>query len=212
MDEIKAYYTLIQQAFQFLAPVYNLMTLPLIRVKSQVVDFANPNNGSTVLDVATGTGQQAFAFADRGCSVTGVDITPSMLDIARKYNSKNRVRFQRGDAAHLQFEDNSFDFTCISFALHDMPSWIRERVVGEMVRVTKYEGIIIIVDYDLPTNKFRKALLYRLITLYEGEYYNQFINSDLESLLRETGVRISAKHSVLFGAARILKGSKMVSS
>ena len=208
MVEEKDYYVLTKKAFDFLAPFYNLMTLPLARVRNQVVDFANAGKGSTVLDVATGTGQQAFAFAKRGYDVIGVDLTESMLGIGRKHNKGGLVKFEAADATRLQFEENRFDVSCVSFALHDMPTRIREKVLQEMVRVTKPGGIIGIVDYDLPRNKIGRALIYRLITLYEGEYYKQFIVSDLNSLLRKTNVEVIERVSVLFGAGRIVKGIK----
>ena len=208
MAEEKEYYALTKKAFDFLAPFYDLMTLPLIRVRSQVADFANAHKGSTVLDVATGTGQQAFAFAKRGYDVIGVDLTESMLEIARKDNKRGFVKFETADATHLRFEENSFDVSCISFALHDMPPNVREKVLQEMMRVTRPNGVIVIVDYDLPRNKIGKALIYRLITLYEGEYYKEFIVSGLDSLLRRTGIEITERISVLFGAGRILKGLK----
>jgi len=208
MDEVKKYYTLTKRAFDVLAPVYNLMTLPLVKVRDQVVDIVNRTAGSIVLDVATGTGQQAFAFAKRGYSVIGVDITESMLEIAQKHNKDNLVNFQIGDATHLEFEDSTFDVTCISFALHDMPLLIRQKVLQEMVRVTKPDGVIVVVEYGLPNNKIGRALMYRLITLYESEYYKQFISLDLETLLSTTGIQIRSKHSVLLGGVRILTGVK----
>ena len=208
MAEEKEYYELTKKAFDFLAPFYNIMTLPLVRVRNQVVDIAKAGKGSTVLDAATGTGQQAFTFAKRGYDVIGVDLTESMLKIARKNNWGGFVKFETADAAHLRFEEDSFDVSCISFALHDMPPNVREKVLQEMVRVTRPNGVIVIVDYDLPHNKIGRALIYPLITLYEGKYYKQFIVSDLDSLLRKTGVEGIESVSVLFGAGRILKGIK----
>ena len=133
MAEEKEYYELTKKAFDFLAPFYNIMTLPLVRVRNQVVDIAKAGKGSTVLDAATGTGQQAFAFAKRGYDVIGVDLTESMLKIARKNNWGGFVKFETADAAHLRFEEDSFDVSCISFALHDMPPNVREKVLQEMV-------------------------------------------------------------------------------
>jgi len=207
--EEKEYYSLTKKAFDILAPFYNLMTLPLVRVREQVVDFANAGKGSKILDVATGTGQQALAFAKRGYDVIGVDLTESMLQIARKHNKAGLVKFEAADATHLRFDDNSFDVTCVSFALHDMPLPIREKVLQEMLRVTKRDGAIMIVDYALPHNKIGRCLVYRLVTLYEGEYYKKFIASDLETLLWKTGIEIKEKFSVLLGAGRVLKGVKI---
>jgi ubiquinone/menaquinone biosynthesis C-methylase UbiE len=97
----------------------------------------------------------------------------------------------------------------MSFALHDMPVTIREKVLMEMVRLTRPEGIIVIVDYALPKNKVGRFLIYRLVSLYEGEYYRTFIGSDLEALLRRTGIDIQEEMPLLLGAGRILKGARI---
>jgi phosphatidylethanolamine/phosphatidyl-N-methylethanolamine N-methyltransferase len=138
-----------------------------------------------------------------------VDINESMLAIAKRHNKSNAVIFQAGDASRLQFDDNAFDITCISFALHDMPWPIQQRVIQQMRRVTKPNGAVIIVDYDLPDNKLGRAFMYRLIALYESEYYRQFIASDLDTLLKKTGVQIVERRSVLCREVRILKGMKL---
>jgi len=209
MDEEKEYYALVKKAFDILAPFYNVVTLPIAGVRSKVVDFTGAKNGSIILDVATGTGQQAFAFAKRGYDVVAVDLTESMIEIARKNNKNGLVKFEVADATHLRFEDNSFDVSCVSFALHDMPLTIRKRVLKEMVRVTKSNGTLVIVDYALPENKVGRFLIYGLVSLYEGEYYRKFIASDLEVLLGETGIEIKEHLPVLLGAGRILKGMKI---
>lgn len=212
MNEVVEYYALVKKAFDMLAPYYDGLTLPIAGVRKKVVDITNAKNGSTILDVATGTGKQAFAFAKRGYDVTGVDLTESMLEIARKTNKNGRVKFEIGDATRLRFKDNIFDVSCVSLALHDMPSTIRERVLKEMVRVTKAHGTIIIVDYALPNNRYKSFLVYHLVCLYEAEYYSQFVASDLKKILRECGIDVKKEQSVFFGAGRIWKGVKADSS
>jgi len=89
---------------------------------------------------------------------------------------------------------------------HDMPLTIREKVLMEMVRVTKPEGMIIIVDYSLPENRIGRFLVYHFVKIYEKEYYSKFIKSDLEALLGKSGIKIKEKLRVLLGAGRILIG------
>lgn len=209
MDEEAKYYMLVKKAFDILAPFYDVVALPIAGVRDKVVEFTNAKNGSKILDVATGTGKQAFTFAKKGYNVIGVDLTKSMLRIAMKNNHNGLVKFEVADAINLRLEESSFDVSCVSFALHDMPLTIRGKVLKEMVRVTKSNGMIIIVDYALPVNKIGKFLIYRLVRLYEGEYYSKFITSDLEALLRETGIEIKEELHVLLGAGRILKGTKV---
>jgi demethylmenaquinone methyltransferase/2-methoxy-6-polyprenyl-1,4-benzoquinol methylase len=209
IDEEKEYYSLIKRIFALWAPFYDAFVIPISRVRGKVVDFTNPRNGSKILDVATGTGKQAFAFAKRGYEVIGIDLSEAMLNVANKKNKYGNAKFEVADATNLPFGDNSFDVSCVSFGLHDMPLFIREKALKEMVRVTKPEGRIIIVDYALPKSKISRFLIYHFINLYEGKYYSNFIKSDLEPLLRKTGIEIKEELPVLLGAGKILKGIKI---
>lgn len=209
VDEEKEYYSLIKKVFDILAPFYDIVTIPISGVRDKVMNFTNAKNGSKILDVATGTGKQAFAFAKKGCDVIGIDLSEAMLKVANKKNKYGNMKFEVADATNLPFKDNSFDVSSVSFALHDMPLTIREKALKEMVRVTKTKGIIVIVDYALPKNKISRFLIYHFVRLYEGQYYSKFIKSNLDSLLRKTRIEIKEELPVLFGAGKILKGIKI---
>ena len=140
MDEEKEYYLLVKKVFRILAPIYDIGTIPISGVRDKTVDFTDAGKGSKILDVATGTGKQALAFAERGYDVTGIDLSEAMLKVASKKNKYEKAKFALADATNLPFKDSSFDVSCISFALHDMPLSIREKALKEMVRVTKPEG------------------------------------------------------------------------
>ncbi len=58
-------------------------------VLDRVVELARPNRNATALDVATGTGHTAFALAPHVSRVTAVDITPEMLEEARRLQPTN---------------------------------------------------------------------------------------------------------------------------
>ncbi len=207
MDE--EYYSYIKKWFSRWAPIYDVVAIPFSRVRDKVVDFTKARNGSKILDVATGTGKQAFAFAKQGYDVIGIDFSEDMLKIARKKNKYKNVRFEVADAATIPFEDKYFDVACLSFALHEMPSNIREKVLLEMGRVTKPKGIIMIVDYALPRNRIGKYLIYHLVKLYESKYYPEFIKSDIKALIRKSGIELENELPVLFGAVTILKGIRI---
>jgi len=205
MDEEKEYYSLVKRVFDILAPYYDILVSPLSRLRDRVVDFADVQNGSIILDVATGTGSQAFAFAKRGYHVIGIDLTEAMLKVADRKNKYGNVDFLAADATNLPFRNHSVDVSCVSFALHDMPLTIREKVLKEMVRITKPPGKIVIVDYALPRNKIGRFVIYNLVKLYEGKYYIEFIQSDLEGLLKRSGIEIIEALPGLLGAGRIIK-------
>jgi demethylmenaquinone methyltransferase/2-methoxy-6-polyprenyl-1,4-benzoquinol methylase len=160
---------------------------------------------SRVLDVATGTGEQAFAFAQRGHEVVGIDLSEDMLRVAREHNKYSRVTFDVGDAAHMPYEDDQFDVSCVSFALHDMPRSIGESVVKEMARVTKANGIIIIVDYAVPAKNLLYSLFLRIARLGETKYFPEFVQSGLTEVLKTAGIRIIVEVPILAGIGRISK-------
>lgn len=205
-DEKEEYYSLVKDVFKILAPFYDTLTAPISRKRDKVVDFTGARNGARILDIGTGTGKQAFAFAKRGYDVTGIDLSEDMLKVANKKNKYENVGFLVADASNLPFKDSSFDVSSVSFALHDMLLSIREKALREMVRVTRREGLIVIVDYALPENSVSRFLIYHFVKLYEGKYYIEFIKSEFEALLVESGIKITEKLPVLFGAGRMLKG------
>jgi len=205
-DAERDYNELVQRAFRAIAPIYDLMTIPIRRLRDEAVDFARPEAGSTVLDVATGTGDQALAFARRGFHVTAIDLTDAMLERAVRKQGSEKVRFELGDATCLRFPTHAFDVVSVSFALHDMPPTIRERVLREMTRVARPGGTILVVDYGLPRNRLGRFLVYRLVNLYEGETYLEFIRSDLNSLLARVGIFLTGERIAVLGAARVWKG------
>ena len=205
--EEKRYYSFMKM-FDRLAPFYDFFTLPILGVRDKAASFADAKKGSRILDVCTGTGKQAFAFAKKGYDVTGIDMSEGMLGIAKKKNRYRNLKFQAADVTKLPFEDSSFDVCCVSFALHDMILSIREKVLKEMVRVTKPGRIIIIVDYALPRNRVWGFLVYHFVRLWE-KYYPEFIRSDLDALLKKSGIGIEKEISVMLGGGRIIKGVKI---
>jgi ubiquinone/menaquinone biosynthesis C-methylase UbiE len=164
--------------------------------------------GATVLDVATGTGAQALAFADSASKVVGIDLSDAMLRMARRKNPPPNVSFQQGDATALPFANGSFDVACVSFALHEMPSSVRERVLREMARVTRPGGSIIVVDYGLPTTQFVRSVVFQTVKLYEGDHYANFMRSDLDAQLRRAGIEPETHRTALRALARIVIGRR----
>jgi len=209
-DEEKEYYSLIKKTARILAPLYDTVTAgdKVVRLREKVVDFTNARSGSRILDVGTGSGKQAFAFGKKDYDAMGIHLSEDMLKVADKKNKYECVKFVVADATNLPFEDDSFDVSCVSFALHDMLLTIREKALKEMARVTKTKGMIVIVDYALPKNKISRFLIYHSVKLWEA-YYPEFIKSDLKALLRKSGIEIKEEVPVLIGAGRILKGIRM---
>ena len=207
-DEERAYYSLSRRVYAVFAHVYDAVVFPFRMLRREAASMVDLPPGGRLLDVATGTGQQAFAFAEKAREVVGIDLSEAMLRVARRKNRFPNVSFQQADAAELPFEKDSFDASCVSFALHEMPSSVRERVVREMARVTKPGGSITVVDYGLPKSQIASTLVFHIIKLYEYHYYADFVKSDWRALLESAGVEVSDEHPALRGMARIMTGRR----
>jgi ubiquinone/menaquinone biosynthesis C-methylase UbiE len=93
----------------------------------------------SILDVGTGTGVFAQAFANQGLAVTGVDVNPEMIASAQRHVPS--VRFEIGAAEELPFLDRCFDLVFLGHVLHESED--PGRALKEAVRVAR-EGIVIV--------------------------------------------------------------------
>ena len=112
----------------------------LYEVGERLVDRVGIVPGETVLDVACGTGNAAIPAARAGARVTGVDLTPELLAVARRRSDSAGVGVEwvDGDAEDLGFADASFDavlstFGCMFAPRHDVTA-------GETARVLRPGG------------------------------------------------------------------------
>jgi SAM-dependent methyltransferase len=80
-------------------------------VAAVLVDRVGVRGGIELLDVATGSGNVAIIAAREGARVTGLDLTPELLEVARARAAEDglEIEFIEGDAEELPFEEGSFD-------------------------------------------------------------------------------------------------------
>jgi SAM-dependent methyltransferase len=112
-------------------------------VAAHLVRFAGVRSGESVLDIGTGTGVVAITARLRGARVTGIDLTPELLDQARENAAIGEVAdidWQEGDVESLQFPDASFDVVLSQFGHMFAPR--PEVATREMLRVLKPGGTI----------------------------------------------------------------------
>ena len=104
----------------------------------EVLDLARPKPGDLALDVATGTGNTAFALAPHVRRVIGLDMTKEMLDQARRLTAERsvvNVDWVLGDAAILPFADDTFDLYTVRAAPHHFADF--DLFLAEALRVLK---------------------------------------------------------------------------
>jgi ubiquinone/menaquinone biosynthesis C-methylase UbiE len=107
-----------------------------------LVERAGVAAGMEVLDVATGTGSAALPAAGRGARVTGLDLAPELLDVARERAADRglEVDWAEGDAEEMPFEGARFDRVLSAFGHMFAPR--HERVAAELVRICRPGGAI----------------------------------------------------------------------
>lgn len=112
-----------------------------------IVEFSGAGPDDTVLDVACGGGLVVCAFAKTVRHATGIDLTPAMLEQARKNQAAQgltNVAWKRGDVLPLPFPDASFSIVTSRFAFHHFLDPLA--VLKEMKRVAKPGGKVMVVD------------------------------------------------------------------
>jgi ubiquinone/menaquinone biosynthesis C-methylase UbiE len=112
-----------------------------------IVHSAEAGPEDTVLDVGCGPGLLACAFARVVRHATGIDLTPAMLEQARKAAGDQRltnVSWQQGDVTQLPYPDAHFSIVSSRFVFHHLEQPLI--VLKEMVRVCKAGGQIVVAD------------------------------------------------------------------
>lgn len=116
------------------------------RLVGPLLDAAGVQQGSRVLDLATGPGYAAAEAAALGASVVGVDIAPAMVELARRLHPT--VEFRVAEAEALPFKNDVFDAAVSNFVVPHLSR--HERAVSELVRVLRRGGRLALTTWDQP--------------------------------------------------------------
>ena len=167
-DEKRRY---VRTLFDTIADRYDLITVVLSygrdRVwKRRLVQMASPVRGMRALDLATGTGDIAFAIHERGVGVMALDITARMIQLARARRPAGGPAFVVGDMQALPFPAASFDLLTTGYGLRnvsDLPA-----ALDEMLRVLKPGGRAFSLDFNRPRNPVVRGAYLLYLTLVGG--------------------------------------------
>jgi SAM-dependent methyltransferase len=138
MDSFDSFKAAQKQGWAHFAPL-EAITTPCA---ARLVKWAGVRSGRRVLDVACGTGVVSVTAARLGARVTGLDLTPELLERARE-NARIagvEIDWHEGDVEKLPFGDATFDFVLSEFGHIFAPR--PEVAIGEMLRVLKPGGTI----------------------------------------------------------------------
>jgi len=151
--------------FDRIAGLYDVMNSVMTaglhhRWRHRAADLAEIGPGDRVLDVATGTGDLAIELSRRVMpdgEVLASDFSPAMLDRARA--KAPQIRFEWADALALPYPDAHFDAATVGFGARNFSDL--DRALGEMVRVVRPGGRLVILEITTPTRP-PLSLFYRL--------------------------------------------------
>jgi demethylmenaquinone methyltransferase / 2-methoxy-6-polyprenyl-1,4-benzoquinol methylase len=155
----------VRAIFATIADRYDFITVILSygqdrRWKRRLVDLAAVRPGARALDLATGTGDIAFALAARGARVAGLDITFRMIELARAKQAPSRTepasplaerpQFLVGDMLALPFPSKSVDLVTTGYGLRNVPHLAT--AIEEIGRVLTPGGQLLSLDFNKPSN------------------------------------------------------------
>src|SRR3954468_24810889 len=163
----------VRAIFATIADRYDFITVVLSygqdrRWKRRLIDLAAPRAGARALDLATGTGDIAFALSARGARVTGLDVTFRMIELAKAKGARTthlapRADFLVGDMLALPFPSGSFDIVTTGYGLRNVPNLTL--AIEEIERVLSPGGQLLSLDFNRPANRLVRSAYLSYLTV-----------------------------------------------
>lgn len=156
------------------------------------VEFAPLDGVRRVLDVGTGAGHAAFAFAPRVEHVVATDPTRAMLEqalVLRREGGHANVDVLLADAQDLPFRDGWFDLVTTRRAAHHVPDLAR--ALAEMRRVLRPGGRLLVDDRSVPEDDVADAIQNALDVLHDPSHVRERRPSEWRGLLEGAGFRVA---------------------
>ena len=159
-----------------------------------MLKLCQPKQNDKVLDVACGSGIVSCELAKTVSHVTGIDLTPAMIDQARKLQQEKQIKnidWKIGDVSHLPFNDGIFSIVVTRYSFHHMVE--PKKALEEMKRVCVPGGKIMVIDVTPDENK---SNAYNYVEkLRDCSHTKALTHSELESMMIEAGiVNLNSEH------------------
>lgn len=163
-------------------------------VLDRIVQWAGAGPEDTVLDVACGPGLLACAFARAAKHATGIDMTPAMLEQARKTQQEQGLKnlsWQQGDVYSLPFPPDQFSIVSSRFVFHHLQDPLT--ALKEMKRVCKPEGRVVVADMSPHPEKADRLNAAEL--LRDPSHVRALPLDELRGLFTQVGLATPQIHS-----------------
>jgi SAM-dependent methyltransferase len=156
-----------------------------------LVDAMPLSPGERWIDVACGPGLIARGMAPLVHEVVGVDVTPAMVEVARREaraQGLTNAVFELGDATALDHPDACFDGAVTRFSLHHIP--LPGRVVTEMARVVRPGGHVVIADHLTSDNADAAAFHQEIERLRDPSHWTCLTAARLVAVGTDAGLEL----------------------
>ncbi len=165
-------------------------------ILEKIVAAVGPAKGMRLLDLGCGPGIVTAALAPRAGEIMAYDVTPEMLEKARERCEKaglKNVSFEQGRAEQLPFEDESFDGVVTRLTIHHFPD--PGRVMGEVVRITRKKGKVVVADSVSAENDEEAELHNALEILRDPSHVRMLSPYALRKVITSSGLRIVSEQT-----------------
>ncbi len=126
------------------AKLYDFLLYPFLnKIRKKTAKIIIQLNPKSVIDICCGTGNQLEYLKNTDIKLTGIDLSPAMLKVAKHIDCYEQ------DARDIQFPDKSFDLVMIQLALHEKSFEDQKMIIDEASRITRNNGHLLIVDYEI---------------------------------------------------------------
>jgi len=161
----------------------------------KLVEMAQLTGDEKLLDIATGGGHTANAFAPLVEKVTALDLTQEMLLAAEKFvtgNGNQNVTFIKGDAEKLPFLNDSFDVVTCRIAPHHFPHI--QQFITEVFRVLKSGGQFLLDDNVVPEDDIYDQFYNKIEKWRDYSHFRAWKKSEWIHMLESAGFEIFEWH------------------
>jgi ubiquinone/menaquinone biosynthesis C-methylase UbiE len=164
---------------------------------ASIVSISGVGKSDRVLDVASGPGFVAMAFAPHCDRVVGIDATDRFVERATREAATRRLHnaaFVLGDVERIAFPENSFDIAVCRFAFHHFPR--PANVLAEMRRVVRPGGRLVIVDMVAAEDADKAAYHNEVERLCDPSHARALSASEFERMFSEQGFDLTYKQTI----------------
>ena len=225
----------IGKMFDHIAPRYDFMNRFLsagidMSWRKKAIRQLQTDHPQTIIDIATGTGDMAILAARmlKPQRITGIDISPKMLEIGRKKIEKEqlgtKIELLAGDSETINFPDNSFEAGMVAFGVRNFENL--EKGLSEIRRVLQPGAKLVVLEFSRPVlpgietfyNLYMGVIAPRIAEMFnQNKQAYQYLNDSarafpdrrkFEEILIKTGYSDTVWKTLSLGICCIYSGRK----